>query len=144
MAGMVVRMELPTMVKARVAAWGKLKAELTKFDRAGLLGLLKDLHALDPANRAFLVARLGVGGDPLTPFKEVISRWIYPSLMMGQDVSVATAKKAIVDYCKAIGQPEGLAELSIFYCEQAARLINDCIFEDEATPRRWYACSIEH
>ncbi len=93
---------------------------------------MKDLHALTPANRAFLAARLGVGGDPLTPFKEVISRWIYPDLMKGQDVSVAKAKKAIADYRKAIGRPEGLAELSIFYCEEAARLISDSGLEDEA------------
>ena len=39
------------MVKARVATWGKLKAKLAKFDRAGLLGIMKDLHALDPAKR---------------------------------------------------------------------------------------------
>lgn len=120
------------MVQARVATWGELKAELTKFDRAGLLGLLKDLHALNPANRAFLAARLGVGSDPLTPFKKVISRWIYPDLIKGQDVSVAKAKKAIADYRKAIGRPDGLAELSIYYCEQAARLVGDCGFEDES------------
>ena len=120
------------MVRPRGATWSELKAELAQFDRAGLLGLLKDLHALDPANRAFLAARLGVGGDPLTPFKKVISRWIYPDLMKGQDVSVAKAKKAIADYRKAIGRPDGLAELSIFYCENAARLIKDCGLEDEA------------
>ena len=52
--------------------------------------------------------------------------------MMGQDLSVVTAKKAIADYCKAIGRPEGLAELSIVYCEQATRLTNNCVFDDEA------------
>ena len=120
------------MVKPREATWSELKAELAQFDRAGLLGLLKDLHALNPGNRALLAARLGVGSDPLTPFKKVISRWIYPDLIKGQDVSVAKAKKAIADYRKAIGRPDSLAELSIFYCEQAARLVGDCSFEDEA------------
>jgi hypothetical protein len=110
------------MVKPRETTWSDLKVELAQFDRAGLLGLLKDLHALNPANRAFLAARLGVGSDPLTPFKKVISRWIYPDLIKGQDVSVAKAKKAIADYRKAIGRPEGMTELCIFYCEEAARL----------------------
>ncbi len=48
-----------------------------------------------------------------------------------QDVSVAKAKKAISDYRKAIGLPEGVAELSVFYCESAARLLAECSIEDE-------------
>ena len=103
------------MVKPRETTWSDLKAELAEFDRTGLLGLLKDLYELRPENRAFLTARLGVGSHPLTPYKKVISRWLYPDLIKGQDVSVAKAKKAITDYRKAVGRPEGMAELCIFY-----------------------------
>ena len=39
--------------------------------------------------------------------------------MKGQNVSVAKAKKAISDYKKATGLPQGVAELSVFYCEEA-------------------------
>ena len=120
------------MAKPRETTWSDLKAELAQFDRTGLLGLLKDLYALRPENRAFLAARLAVGSDPLMPFKKVISRWIYPDITKGQDVSVAKAKKAIADYRKAVGRPEGMAELCIFYCEEAARLVGDCGLEDEA------------
>ena len=120
------------MVKPRETTWNNIKAELLRFDRTGLLGLLKDLHALRPENRAFLAARFGIGSDPLAPFKKVISRWIYPDLMKGQDVSVAKAKKAIADYRKAVGWPEGITELCVFYCEEAARLVGDCGLEDEA------------
>ena len=51
--------------------------------------------------------------------------------MKGQAVSVAKAKKAIAAYRKAVGRPEGMAELCIFYCEQAARLIGDSGMEGE-------------
>jgi hypothetical protein len=120
------------MMKPKDATWSSVKSELAQFDRAGLLGLVKDLYALRPENRAFVAARLEIGGDPLAPFKNVISRWVFPDLTRGQDVSVAKAKKAIADYRKAIGQPEGMAELCIFYCEEAARLVRDCGLEDEA------------
>jgi hypothetical protein len=120
------------MVKPRETTWNDIKAELAQFDRTGLLGLLKDQCALRPENRAFLAARFGIGSDPLTPFKKVISRWIYPDLMKGHDVSVAKAKKAIADYRKAVGRPEGITELCVFYCEEAARLVSDCGLEDEA------------
>jgi hypothetical protein len=48
------------------------------------------------------------------------------------DISIARAKKAISDYRKANGLPEGVAELLVFYCENAARLQAECSFEDEA------------
>ena len=35
------------------------------------------------------------------------------------------AKKAIADYKKAIGQPEGLAELAVFFCERAVGFSSD-------------------
>lgn len=44
--------------------WNLVKGELRHLDRAGLVGLLKDLHTLAPENRAFLAARFG-----LEPFR---------------------------------------------------------------------------
>lgn len=111
--------------------WRDVKAELDCFDRAGLLGLIKDLHGASRDNEAFLHARLGLGSDPLEPYRKIISRWISPDVMKGQNVSVAKAKKAISDYKKAIGLPQGMAELSIFYCEAALDLLSWCGMDDE-------------
>ncbi len=97
-----------------------MKANLAEFDRAGLLGLVQDLYAADKNNQAFLHARFGLGSDVLTPYKARIDRWLWSDVARNQRASVATAKKAIADYKKAVGQPEGLAELMVFYCEWAA------------------------
>jgi hypothetical protein len=51
--------------------------------------------------------------------------------MRSQSVSISKAKKAIADYKKAIGEPAGLAELSIFCCEEALSFLESCAFEDE-------------
>ncbi len=99
--------------------WNDVKTALLDFDRAGLRGLVQDLYTASKDNRAFLHARLGLGHDQLQPFKACISNWICPDLMNNQSVSVSKAKKAIADYKKAIGRPDGMAELSIFYCEEA-------------------------
>jgi len=48
-----------------------------------------------------------------------------------QSVSISKAKKAIADYQRAIGEPAGLVELSIFYCEEAFSLVESYAFEDE-------------
>ena len=112
-------------------SWSDVKAKLAHLDRAGLVGLLGDLHNLSRDNQAFLNSRLGLGADPLAPYKTTIARWIYPDLSRNQGISVAKDKKAITDYRKASGLPDGVAELSVFYCEKAARLAAECGFEDE-------------
>jgi hypothetical protein len=117
--------------KSASPTWADVKALLLTFDRAGLQGLVQDLYAASKDNQAFLHARFGLGPDQLSPFKPTISRWINPDLMRNQAVSASKAKKAIADYDKAIGRPEGLAELSIFFCEEAFSFAEGCSFSDE-------------
>jgi hypothetical protein len=108
--------------KSASPTWADVKAFLLTFDRAGLQGLVQDLYAASKDNQAFLHARFGLGADQLGPYKAKISRWINPDLMKNQTVSVSKAKKAIADYNKAIGRPEGLAELSIFFLRGGVQL----------------------
>jgi hypothetical protein len=126
--------------------WSDVRTALLDFDRAGLRGLVQDLYTASKDNQAFLHARLGLGHDQLRPFKASISRWICPDLMKDQPVSVSKAKKAIADYEKAIGLPEGLAELSIFFCEEAIGFLESCSMDDEkyfAALIRMYGRSLE-
>jgi hypothetical protein len=111
--------------------WSDVKAKLADFDRAGLIGLVHDLYAASKENQAFLHARFGLGGDVLKPYKATIDRWLWPDVFKNQDTSVAKAKKALSDYKKAIGQPEGMAELMVFYCERAAGFSDDVGLQDE-------------
>jgi len=117
--------------KSASPSWADVRAFLLKFDRAGLQGLIQDLYATSKDNQAFLHARFGLGPDPLGPYKATISRWINPDLMKGESVSISSAKRAIADYEKAIGRPNGLAQLAIFYCEEAFGFVESCSFESE-------------
>jgi hypothetical protein len=112
-------------------SWSDVKAQLAAFDRAGLLGLVQDLYAASKDNQAFLHARLHLGDDVLKPYKAAIDRWLWPNVLQQQDTSVAKAKKAIADYRQASGTAEGLAELMVFYCEQAAGFTADVALDDE-------------
>jgi hypothetical protein len=126
--------------------WGDVRTTLLDFDRAGLRGLVQDLYTASKDNQAFLHARLGLGHDPLQTFKASISKWISPDLMKGQPVSVSKTKKAIANYKKAIGRTDGMAELSIFYCEEAFGFLQSRSIEDEsdfAALIRMYGRSIE-
>jgi hypothetical protein len=92
--------------------WIDVKAKVADFDRAGLLGVLQDLYAGSKDNQAFLHARFGLGVDALEPYKNTINRWLWPDVLKNQSTSVSAAKKAIADYKRATGQPEGLARLT--------------------------------
>ena len=88
--------------------------------RAALLDLIRSLYSAPKDNQIFLHSRFGLGGNVLEPYKKVIDRCLWPDVLRNQDISVSQAKRAISDYKKAVGDPEGVAELMVFHCEQAA------------------------
>ena len=116
--------------QSKSPTWKEVKTELMRFDRTGLLGLVQDLYAAHKDNQTFLHARLGLGADVLEPYKETIDRWLWPDVFRQQDTSVTKAKQEISNYKKAVGEPAGLAELMVFYCEQAAGFCSDVGNED--------------
>lgn len=111
--------------------WIDVKAELETFDHTALLGLVHDLYQAHKDNQTFLHARLGLGKDVLKPYKQMIDRWLWPDVLRNQDTSVAKAKQAISHYQKALGEPVGLAELRVFYCELAAGFCREFGNDDE-------------
>ncbi len=119
------------MASKQGPTWSDIKAKLAEFDRAGLQGLVQDLYATSKDNQAFLHARLHLGDDVLKPYKATIDRWLWPDVFKNQDTSVAKAKKAVADYKKASGTTEGLAELTVFYCERASGFSCDVGMDDE-------------
>ena len=136
--------------------WTDVKAKLTSFDRSALLGLIQDLYSAHKDNQTFLHARFGLGEDMLRPYKETMDRWLWPDAFSRQLPSVLKAKQAISNYKKAVGDPAGtpidrsrvdvagnnrslaeqrwagLAELMVFYCEQASSFASDLGYQDES------------
>lgn len=111
--------------------WSDLKRQLVNFDHVELLELIQDLYTANKQNQAFLHARFDLGENVFTPYKATIDRWVCPDVMLNQDISVAKAKKAVSDYKKAIGRPEGIAELTVFYCESCMSFLGYCGMDDE-------------
>lgn len=101
--------------------WKDVKTRLATFDQTGLTALIQDLYSASRDNQTFLHTRFGLNGDALAPYKKIIDRWIAPDVLSAsQRISISKAKQAVTDYKKASGDPEGLAELMVFYCERAA------------------------
>jgi hypothetical protein len=112
--------------------WTDVKAKLTSLDRMGLIGLVQDLYTLHKDNQTFLHTRFGLGEDTLKPYKETLDRWLWPDVLRNQDISVAKAKQAISSYRKAVGEPAGLAELMVSFCENAAGFSDNVGYQDES------------
>jgi hypothetical protein len=123
---------MPRRQEGSQATWTDVKAQLSSFDRRGLLRLIQDLYVAHKDNQTFLHARFGLGQNVLQPYKKTLDRWLWPDVLRNQETSVIKAKQAISSFKKAVGDLAGLAELMVFYCECAAGFCNDVGYQDEA------------
>ncbi len=103
--------------KQPARSWKDIRAALNKAGRNDLLKLVGDLYALRKENQDFLHARFLKDASTLVPYKVTIEHYISPAEPWKTPVKISLARKAISDYRKAIGDPEGLAELMLFYVE---------------------------
>ncbi len=94
------------------------------------MDLIQDLYSAHKDNQSFLHARFGLSADVLKPYKETLDRWLWPDVLRNQDTSVAKAKHAVSNYIKAGGEPAGIAELMVYYCERAAGFCNEFGYQD--------------
>lgn len=102
--------------------WSDLKAEISQLEQRELIGLIADLYRLSKQNQTFLQLRFAQLADPLEPFKAIIQACLCPDVMANKPIQIAKAKQAISDYCKAVDDPLGEAELMTFFVEQGTDL----------------------
>ena len=112
-------------------SWSDVKLAIADFERSALIGLISDLYAYSTPNKDFLHARFSLGSDALKPYKKIIEDALFPDVMSNDDVEIATAKKAISDYGKAVGDPKGLLELMVHFVECGASFSLDVGYGDE-------------
>lgn len=112
-------------------SWSDIKIRLADFDRAGLIQLVSDLYASSKDNKTFLHARFAFGADALNDYKKRIQIALAPDISRRFiKPSVATAKKSVSEYTKAIGEPFGIRELRVFWCETAIQFSIDYGYDD--------------
>lgn len=99
------------------ANWKAIRAKLEKSSQRDLVGLIKEFYELNAQNKLFLDTRFSNQNAGLEKYKLIIEKNICPSEPWKKDVSLSTGRKAISDYKRALGDPEGLIELMIYYCE---------------------------
>lgn len=125
--------KLPRRPK-KSSTWRDVKDKVAGFDKAGLIQLVSDLYALNRENQAFMHARFSLGVDALQGYKRRISVAIAPNITSTRYAapSITAARKAISEYNKAVGDPRGLTELRVFWCETAVEFATGFGYEDES------------
>lgn len=111
----------PNQPQKSKLSWSTLKGQLADVDRAGLMQLVGDLYAFNNDNKMFLQARFADAENVLDDYKKRISLALAPDVRRrNAKPSVATARKAISEYSKAAGNPLGILDLRVFWCETAS------------------------
>jgi hypothetical protein len=104
-------------MKSRDASWSHVKQSIASLNTSELIQLIVGLYKLSKSNRDFLYARFSVGDDPIAPYKKIIDNCMFPDVMKNKPIQISTAKKAISEYCKAVGDARGEAELMTYFVE---------------------------
>ena len=118
--------------------WKDIRSRLNQTSQGDLINLVGELYKLSQQTQLFLETRFGNQQGGLEEYKLIIEESICPAEPWKRDVSLSTGRKAIRDYKKALGDPEGLIDLMIYYCECGVNFTNQFGDIDE----RFYA-SIE-
>src|SRR5262249_156938 len=106
-----------TKTKRQDPSWSDVKESLASLSTSELIRLIASLYGLSKGNRDFLHARFSVGNDPIGPYKKIIDDCMYPDVFKNKPIQISTAKKAISEYSKAIGDAKGEAELMTYFVE---------------------------
>ena len=106
-----------TKTKRRGPSWSDVKESITSLDRSELIQLIAGLYRLSEGNRDFLHARFSIGDDPIGPYKRIIEECMFPDVFKNKPIQISTAKKAINEYSKAVGDAKGEAELMTYFVE---------------------------
>jgi hypothetical protein len=106
-----------TKTKRRGPSWTDVEESIASLDTRELTQLIPSLYRLSKGNRDFLHARFSIGDDPIAPYKKVIEECMCPDVMKNKPIQIFTAKKAINEYSKTLGDTKGEAELMTYFVE---------------------------
>jgi hypothetical protein len=117
------------MAKENSVNWSDLKKILQDIDKKELIDLIRDLYKRSADDRRFITARYmdvmsgDLKGQMLEKYRKIIVNEFFPE--RGEEkLRYSLAKKAISDYSKASGDPEGTLDLMFTYVENGVEYTN--------------------
>ena len=103
----------------------ELKRFLNQLPRDQLVNQVIDMWASFPQVQHYYEAKVRPANDDAVrdKYRAVVEREFFPARGYGR-ARLSIARKAVADYRKVAGSPEGVADLMLFYVETGVRFTN--------------------
>lgn len=106
-------------------SWSRVQPHLDRLDKAALVGLLRDLHALNADNRTFLAARYlaTTPSETAAPYRRIIKQVFNPA-RGAPGLQLDVAAKALRDFRTLCADPLQVVDFMLFCVEQGVICAN--------------------
>lgn len=119
------------MKSKKPASWTNVKASLTSMDRAGLVGVIRDLYQASNSNRRFLHARFVPTAAALDDYRGLVETAVFPDPFSQRPIRLRDAVAAITDYKRSTGDLAGVVDLLLTFVEAGTEQAADLGYGDE-------------
>ena len=120
------------MKSTKPAAWSDVRVCLDGFDRAGLLGVIRNLYHANATNRRFLHARFVPTASALEAYRALVQAAVFPPPLSQRPVRLREASAAIADYRRSTGDLSGVVDLLLTFVEAGTEQAADLGYGDDA------------
>lgn len=101
------------------------------MDRAGLLGVIRDLYEASNSNRRFLHARFVPAAATLDEYRTLVEAAVFPDPLSQRPIRLRDAAAAITDYKRSTGDLAGVVDLLLTLVEAGTEQAADLGYGEE-------------
>jgi hypothetical protein len=120
------------MKSTKRAVWSDVKASLNGFDRAGLLGVIRNLYEANATNRRFLHARFVPTASALEEYRGLVQAAVFPPPLSQRPIRLRDASATIAEYKRSTGDLSGVVDLLLTFVEAGTEQAADLGYGDDA------------
>ena len=120
------------MKSKKAATWSNVKTTLSSMDRAGLVGVIRDLYEASSSNRRFLHARFVPAAATLDECRDLVAKAVFPDPLSNRPIRLRDAAATITDYRRSTGNLGGVVDLLLTFVEAGTEQAADLGYGDDA------------
>ena len=120
------------MSQIKAATWVDVKARLNRLDRAGLIGVVRDLYDASDLTRRFLHARFAPTAAGLEQYRRKVRDAVFPNPFSQRPIRLRDGAHTIREYRQATGDVAGTVDLLLEYVEAGTEQAADLGYGDDS------------
>jgi hypothetical protein len=120
------------MRQKKSATWVDVKARLSRLDRTGLLGVVRDLYDASDLTRRFLHARFAPTAAGLEQYRRKVRDAVFPDPFSQRPIRLRDGAHTIREYRRATGDLVGTVDLLLEFVEAGTEQAADLGYGDDS------------